>query len=61
MEGTLSSESSLKNKFKLENGSCIDNLGHNLVDQVFYDQSVLSLVVEISETGKDAFLLQEMA
>ena len=34
---------------KLENGSCIDHLGQNLVDQVFYDQSVSTLVVEISE------------
>ena len=49
----------LSGKYKLENGTCIDNLGHNLVDQVFYEKQVSSLVVEISETGKDTFLLTE--
>ena len=42
---------------KLENASLIDNLGQNLVDQVFYEQQVSYLVVEITDKNKDAFLL----
>ncbi len=62
MEGMLLSDKDsrgLSAKFKLENGTCIDNLGHNLVDQVFYEKQVSSLVVEVSETGKDTFLLSQ--
>ena len=52
-----SSEKALRGKFKLENGSCIDHLGQNLVDQVFYEQRISSLVVEVADKTNDAFLL----
>ena len=52
-----SNEKALRGKFKLENGSCIDHLGQNLVDQVFYEQSISSLIVEVADKTNDAFLL----
>ena len=50
-------EKTLTGNFRLEKGSCIDSFGQNLVDQVFYEQRVSYLVVEIAEKNKDAYLL----
>ena len=36
----------------------IDNLGQNLVDQVFYEKRVSYLVVEVTDKHKEAFLLE---
>ena len=35
----------------------MDNFGHNLVDQIFFEQSVSCLVVEIADKNTDEFLL----
>lgn len=46
------------NRFQLQDSSNIDAYGQNLVGQVFFEQRVCYLVVEIALKSKDAFLLK---
>lgn len=47
------------NRFQLQDSSNIDAYGQNLVGQVFFEQRVCYLVVEIALKSKDAFLLKQ--